>query len=58
MAQKNNMSNPNPRYTTGEFGRGGARRGGGALRGWVKREADGLFAQETADSLAFRTSKE
>ena len=35
------LSNPKPGHTTGWSGRGGARRGGGAERSWVGRDAVG-----------------
>ena len=35
------LSNPKPGHTTGRSGRGGARRGGGAGRSWVGRDAVG-----------------
>ena len=37
------LSNPKPRHTTGRPGRRGARRGGGAKRGWVERNAVGTI---------------
>ena len=41
-----NLSNPKPRHTTGGSGRGGAQRGGGAVRGRVAQEADGTVRPE------------
>ena len=43
--RKENLSNPKPGHTTGRWGRGGARRGGGAGQGWVGRDAVGSIRQ-------------
>ena len=40
------LSNPKPGDTTGGSGWSGARRGGGADRGWAGRDADGSVRPE------------
>ena len=46
-----NLSNPKSRHTTGRSGRGGARRGGGAGRGWVGLDAVGSIRPRNNPSL-------
>ena len=43
---KNHLSNPKPGHTTGRSDRGGARRGNGAARGWIGRDAVRSIRQE------------